>query len=164
MKKSKCISQCCHSAIVGNTPHCSKCGKEVQKEEKGGERKHNAIPLDNDRYVLAWDIDCPDCKRGIKCPLSSKELTYDRIPMVNSTSTQPEEEWKEELDVLLGDKDGGRLNIMVDFISSLLSQKDKEWEAKQGKWIVCEVHGRSGQTTIGEPLYWAKVKEIKPTK
>lgn len=26
----KLISKCCHSAIVGNTPHCSKCGKVIE--------------------------------------------------------------------------------------------------------------------------------------
>lgn len=31
---------------------------------------------------------------------------------------------------------------------------------EKSKYQVCEVHERSGQTTLGEPLFWAKVKVI----
>lgn len=46
------------------------------------------------------------------------------------------------------------------FLISTLEAREAEVRAEYGGWVCTEVHERSGQTTIGQPLYWAKVRSL----
>lgn len=64
----------------------------MKKEEQQNEtRRHEHIPLDNDKVVFAWDIDCPDCKKGIKH--RSDEIFFNQLPFID---TLPQPIQKEE--------------------------------------------------------------------
>lgn len=46
---------------------------------------HNAIPLNNGLFVLAWDINCVLCKNGIKH--HAGELKKEDLPLYHLTIT-----------------------------------------------------------------------------
>jgi hypothetical protein len=135
-----------------------KSKEEVQNEEKGEERvipeQSVQCPicgrLNSDNYPLIIDgdkvmggcIKCWEfqCKEGTEI---AKEILPESFFKNHSTPTQPEKEWKDRMRTEYyqwlfdnGDTSAPRgyqistAEWFEDFIQSLLSQKDKEWEEK----------------------------------